>query len=257
MQIRYTLLPYIYTLTHLASTTGTTVMRALAWEFPLDGPSLLTADRQFLLGPSLLVTPVLTPQATTVDGVFPGWNTQTRWYDWYNGSLANQVGSSENVTMEAPLGHIPVFVRGGSVIVGQEPGYTIRESRKGEWKVIVALDGDGGAKGEVYVDDGVSLNVGEEYRSVLLEVREEAGVVRLETKGTGLWKDGNALGNVTVMGVREKVCEMQWNGKGLGRKVETEWDKRREVLNVIGLQTLTSRGAWMEDWTLSWKSRGC
>ena len=32
MQIRYSLLPYMYTLFYYASTTGSTVMRALAWE---------------------------------------------------------------------------------------------------------------------------------------------------------------------------------------------------------------------------------
>lgn len=256
-QIRYTLLPYIYTLTHLASTTGTTVMRAMAWEFPLDGPSLLSADRQFLLGPSILVTPVLTPQASSVDGVFPGWNTQTRWYDWYTGVLANEVGSSGNVTIQAPLGHIPVYVRGGSVVVGQEPGYSIAESREGEWKVLVALDGEGKAGGEVYVDDGVSLDVEQEFRSVVLEVTEEGGVAWLRTKGTGLWRDGNALGNVTVLGVRERVCDVMWNGEDVGREVEVQWDGKRDVLSVVGLQGLTSKGGWAEDWTLSWKSRGC
>jgi len=247
----------MYTLTHLASTTGTTVMRALAWEFPLDGPSLLTADRQFLLGPALLVTPVLTPLVTTVSGVFPGWNTQTHWYDWYTGSLANEVGSSANVTIEAPLGHIPVFIRGGSVIVGQEPGYTIAESRKGEWKVIVALDGQSSANGEVYMDDGASLEVGEEYRKVQLNMREHDGVLSLATKGHGMWRDANSLGNVTVLGVSEKVCDVSWNGETVGREVRVEWDGARQVLSVVGLQSYTSKGAWMEDWTLSWRGSGC
>ena len=34
MHIRYSLLPYMYTLFYEAHTTGSTVMRALAWEFP-------------------------------------------------------------------------------------------------------------------------------------------------------------------------------------------------------------------------------
>jgi len=58
MNIRYQLLPYMYTLFYLAHNTGSTVMRALAWEFPND-PSLAAADRQFFLGPAILVTPVL------------------------------------------------------------------------------------------------------------------------------------------------------------------------------------------------------
>lgn len=53
MQIRYSLLPYMYTLFHQAHTTGSTVMRALAWEFPNE-PNLASAETQFLLGPSLV-----------------------------------------------------------------------------------------------------------------------------------------------------------------------------------------------------------
>jgi hypothetical protein len=71
MAIRYSLLPYMYTLFHAAHETGSTVMRAMAWEFPND-PSLADANRQFMLGPSLLITPVLESQLTSVNGVFPG-----------------------------------------------------------------------------------------------------------------------------------------------------------------------------------------
>ena len=57
MAIRYSILPYMYTLFYQAHTTGSTVMRALSWEFPND-PSLADADRQFMLGPSIMVIPV-------------------------------------------------------------------------------------------------------------------------------------------------------------------------------------------------------
>ena len=46
-------------------------MRALSWEFPSE-PRLAAADRQFMLGPSLLITSVLEQGADTVKGVFPG-----------------------------------------------------------------------------------------------------------------------------------------------------------------------------------------
>lgn len=56
MNIRYSLLPYMYTLFYQAHTAGDTVMRALAWEFPNE-PNLANVDTQFLLGPSI-VSPV-------------------------------------------------------------------------------------------------------------------------------------------------------------------------------------------------------
>lgn len=155
MKIRYALLPYIYTTYHSAHTTGTTVMRALAWEFP-DEPALADADRQFLLGPAILVTPVLNQGATTVDGVFPGSGRGEVWYDWYN-KTAISAGPGENKTIDAPLGHIPVYVRGGYVLPMQEPGLTTAASRRNPWALTVALDKAGGARGSLYVDDGESI----------------------------------------------------------------------------------------------------
>lgn len=155
--IRYALLPYMYTLFARASGEGVTVMRALAWEFP-DEPWLANADRQFLLGPALMVTPVLVQGADSVDGVFPGTGKGTVWYDWYNGSdVSAGLGVGENVTIAAPLGHIPLYVRGGYVLPLQEPGMTTYESRKNPWGLIVALDKGGKAAGELYLDDGESV----------------------------------------------------------------------------------------------------
>jgi alpha-glucosidase len=153
--IRYTLLPYIYTTFYLAHTTGSTVMRALAWEFP-DDPTLASADRQFLLGSSLMITPVLNQGAVTVDGVFPGVGSGEVWYDWYNQSAVT-AGPSENVTIDAPLGHIPVYVRGASILPIQEPALTTAASRRNPWGLLVGLSSEGAASGILYVDDGESL----------------------------------------------------------------------------------------------------
>ncbi|KAK1076949.1 hypothetical protein LTR33_008506 [Friedmanniomyces endolithicus] len=125
MAIRYSLLPYMYTLFYYASTTGSTVMRALAWEFPND-PTLAAIDNQFLLGPAILVTPVLGQGLTSAQGVFPGIAQGEVWYDWYT-QQAVVAQPGENVTIPAPLGHIPVFIRGGYVLPQQEPLYTTAE----------------------------------------------------------------------------------------------------------------------------------
>jgi len=155
MNIRYQLLPYMYTLFYLSHTTGSTVMRALAWEFPND-PSLAAADRQFFLGPAILVTPVLDQGYTNVSGVFPGVSKGEVYYDWYSLSAVN-AAPGENVTIDAPLGHIPVYIRGGNVIPTQEPAMVTRDARKNPWGVIAALSPDGTANGNLYVDDGESL----------------------------------------------------------------------------------------------------
>lgn len=246
MSIRYSILPYMYTLFHQAHTTGTLVLRALAWEFPNE-PSLASADRQFLLGPSILVTPVLTPGATTVDGVFPGIADGTIWYDWYN-QTAVTVAAGENKTIDAPLGHIPVYVRGGSVLPMQEPALTTHDSRRKPWAVLAALSGQGTAAGELYVDDGESL----EPQATLL-VRFDVADGALIASRRGSYPDANPLANVTVLGVAAgaSVGRVELNGRDVGSG-SWSFDESRRVLAVTGLSELTAEGAWGGDWSLRW-----
>ena len=51
-----------------ASRFGTPPVRALFFEFP-DEPELFGVDRQFMIGKDILVTPVLAPNASTVQGL--------------------------------------------------------------------------------------------------------------------------------------------------------------------------------------------
>jgi len=157
MAIRFQLLPYMYTLFYQAATTGTTVLRALAWEVPQD-PALAAADRQFFLGPAILVTPVLVQGVKSVAGVFPGVGRGEKYYDWYTQAcVTDGLAPGANVTIQAPLGHIPVFVRGGHVLAMQQPAMTTAAARNTSWSVLVALGMTGSASGSLYLDDGESL----------------------------------------------------------------------------------------------------
>lgn len=166
LAVRYSLLNYIYTLFYYAHTEGDTVMRALAWEFPND-ESLKATFSQFMLGSSLLITPVLVPSSNTVRGVFPGIGEGTRWYDWYTLEEV-RANPRENLTLSAPLEHINVHARGGSIFTLQEPGYTTTATRNNPYALLVTLDDDKYAEGSVYLDDGVSL---EPNATKLVEVR--------------------------------------------------------------------------------------
>ncbi len=59
-----------YTLFANSSLHGTPTVRALFFEFP-DEPELFGVDQQFLVGRDILVTPVLTPNVSSVDGTSP------------------------------------------------------------------------------------------------------------------------------------------------------------------------------------------
>jgi len=244
MAIRYSLLPYMYTLFHQAHTTGSTVMRALAWEFPHD-PSLASADRQFLLGPALLVTPVLEQGATSVNGVFPGLADGAVWYDWYEGGAVTGVQPGQNVSIAAPLGHIPLFVRGGAVLPMQQPGYTTAASRRNPWALLVALSARGTASGSLYVDDGESL-----APNATLEVDFVVQGGRLFASGRGEYVDSNALGNITILGVQSQPANVTLNGVSVANLAS--YNSSSQVVSLTGLNSLTKAGAWSSDWVLEW-----
>ncbi|KAF3902501.1 Alpha-glucosidase [Orbilia brochopaga] len=180
MAIRYSLLPYFYTLLYHAHKTGSTVLRALAWEFP-DDQSLANNDAQFMVGSALMVLPVLDQGATKVTGAFPS-DGNTIWYDWYTGAAAFSDGG--NHTVDAPLGHIPLYVRGGNVVPLQRPALTTYESRRNPVEIIVALDASGHASGNVYIDDGES------------EAVHDALYVGFTATKNSLQLNGNKIGDV-------------------------------------------------------------
>jgi alpha-D-xyloside xylohydrolase len=74
--IRYQLLPYYYTLLFEAHTTGAPVLRPLFFEFADDRVSF-EINAQFMVGNSILVSPVLASAETTVKAYFPKG-------EWYN-----------------------------------------------------------------------------------------------------------------------------------------------------------------------------
>ncbi|KAJ9668457.1 hypothetical protein H2201_001505 [Coniosporium apollinis] len=244
MNIRYHLLPYMYTLFHQSHTTGSTVMRALAWEFPNE-PYLADADRQFLLGPSLMVTPVLEQGASSVGGVFPGVGSGEVWYDWYSQAAVTGVSAGQNVTIPAPLGHIPLYVRGGSVLPLQEPGYTTALGRRNPWGLLVALSKEGTATGQLYIDDGESLV---QNATLLVDFAAVGGALYASARGE--FRDANPLANVTVMGLSSAPGNVTLNGHTLSSGVS--FNQTSGLLTVTGLRDATSEGAWSSDWVLRW-----
>ncbi|KAJ6556155.1 glycosyl hydrolases family 31-domain-containing protein [Mycena capillaripes] len=204
--VRYAMLPYWYSLFANASMRGTPPVRALFWEFP-DEPELFTVDRQFLIGRDILVTPVLTPNVSSVDGIFPG-RGKTVWRDWYTHDVLNATAGA-NTTLAAPLGHINVHVRdGAAILLHQTPGYTTEETRQGAFSLLVTKSADGYAFGASYLDDGVSDPPGP---STTLTVHGSKNAV--EISSTGTFRVLQKLEVVTILGVATKPAEISVGGK--------------------------------------------
>jgi maltase-glucoamylase len=122
LRIRYTLLPYYYTLFYKAHTNGSTVIRPLFHEYPTD-KSTLDVYLQFLVGPYIMIAPVTDDGARQVEVYIP----MSNWYDYYTGSLIPVQG--QNTILEAPLDIIPILLREGSIIPTQVYANNTKYSR--------------------------------------------------------------------------------------------------------------------------------
>lgn len=145
IELRYELLPQIYTTMEETSRTGLPALRPLLLEFPGDEATWQRED-EFLFGSSLLVAPVLREGAVQREVYFP----EGAWHDYWTGK---RYAGKQSVKLPVTLETIPVFVRDGSLVfrqpvvqhTGEMPGQPL----------IVAAYGDA-AKGELYEDDGAS-----------------------------------------------------------------------------------------------------
>ena len=230
-----------YTLFANASRFGTPPIRALFYEFP-DEPELFEIDTQYLVGADILVTPVLAPNVTTVEGTnvivntcvslssllgkFPG-RGNVIWRDWYTHDVV-QASADGYATLSAPLGHINVHVRdGAAILMHARPAYTIYETRQGPFALLVSQDTKNHAFGTAYLDDGESYPPG---TSRELTITSTVGEVRIKTRGT--FHVEQHLDEVTVLGVSTLPRSVWVNGKGV-----QSWDysPRQYKLIVRGL----------------------
>ncbi|MBZ3891739.1 Lysosomal alpha-glucosidase [Sciurus carolinensis] len=222
LALRYALLPHLYTLFHAAHVRGETVARPLFLEFPEDRRTW-DLDRQLLWGEALLITPVLEPGKDEVTGYFPSGT-------WYNLQLVpvEALGGlpalppappspaihskGQWVTLPAPLDTINVHLRAGYIVPLQGPALTTTESRKQPMALAVALTAGGEAQGQLFWDDGESLDVLERgaYTQLAFLARNNTlvnEVVHAAREGASL-----QLRTVTLLGVDAAPRQVLCNG---------------------------------------------
>ncbi|XP_061701362.1 lysosomal alpha-glucosidase isoform X2 [Syngnathoides biaculeatus] len=194
LRLRYSLLPFLYTLFHHAHARGDTVARPLFLEFPAD-PRCRRVDRQFLWGSCLLVSPVLEEGASEVSAYLP----PGTWYDLRSGRPTYSRG--DDALLPAPLDVINIHVREGHIIPMQEPALTTTASRKKAFLLTAALSAEGSARGDLFWDDGDGVDTFQTGNySYLLFTAKQSQVTGDPLRLNGAL-DGLVLGGVRVLGV--------------------------------------------------------
>jgi alpha-glucosidase (family GH31 glycosyl hydrolase) len=148
LEMRYRLLPYIYSAVRDTCETGLPMMRALWLHYPDDTAAVARGD-EYLFGRDLLIAPVVEKGATSRTLYLP----RGRWYDFWTGE--EHQGGRE-IIRNVDLATMPVYVRAGAVLpMGPLKQYTT-ERVDGPITFIIYPGSDGIAF--LYDDDGESFD---------------------------------------------------------------------------------------------------
>jgi|HubBroStandDraft_6_1064221.scaffolds.fasta_scaffold00460_9 alpha-glucosidase/alpha-D-xyloside xylohydrolase len=171
LELRYRLLPYLYSVVRECSLSGMPIIRALWLHFPED-PQAVSCSDQYLWGSSLLVAPVVEQGAKTRRVYLP----RGAWYDFWTGE--RHEGARE-VTKTVDLETMPLYVRAGAILplgpVKQFTGEKIDEPLS----ISIYPGADGSFL--LYEDDGASFNYRKgEWMGMHLTWSDAPKVLRME-----------------------------------------------------------------------------
>lgn len=108
-QLRYRLMPYIYSLAGKCYFEDYTLMRGLVMDFPKD-KNVLNIGDQYMFGSGLMICPVYEYKARTREVYFP---EGAGWYQLNDGKF---VAGGQKQTVAAPYDRMPVYVAAGSIL---------------------------------------------------------------------------------------------------------------------------------------------
>ncbi|CAF1263699.1 unnamed protein product [Adineta ricciae] len=241
--MRYSLVPFWYTLHHEAAMISRTIVQPLFFEFP-DDMDTYNIDQQFIIGRAILVSPNLKMGTTTVSAYFPS----DTWYEFPTGTKVETVGSF--TTLDAPLSKINVHVRGGFVIPMQIPGDNLIIGRDNPFTLLVAQSQWGNASGNLFWDDGDSIDSIETKTYNYLEFSlTNATLLTIDALVANYKDSPMRLALIKVLGVDKTVINVNVNGKNYPNFLYNVYD---QILLIYGLDlNMITEPVQTIQWTLA------
>jgi len=168
INLRYRLLPYIYSTSWDVTANHSSMMRALVMDFVNDKNALDIND-QFMLGKSIMVSPVtnamyIKPVVNGKDSSYAEDFSRIKaketylpvgadWYDFWTGE---KISGGKKATKETPLNIIPIYIKAGSILpIG--PAVQFAEEKKWDDLEIRIYPGADG-KFVLYEDENDNYN---------------------------------------------------------------------------------------------------
>jgi len=136
LNLRYRLLPYIYSEAWQITKNGSTIMRPLVMDFCEDN-SALNQSYEYMFGKSFLVAPITEPKVNEWNVYLP---KSVEWYDFWTGKHFN---GGQTINTGAPHDKIPLFIKAGSIIpIGPAIQYATEKNDPVEIRIYPGADGE-------------------------------------------------------------------------------------------------------------------
>ena len=160
-QLRYRLMPYLYSMAGWVHFHDYTMMRGLVMDFNGDDRVYDIKD-QWMFGPALMACPVGYYQARSRQVYLP---KQSGWYDFYTNEYYT---GGQTITADAPYDKIPVYVREGAIIPFG-PAMEWSDEKPADLINLYVYAGQDGAF-QLYEDEGTNYNY-EQGKSATIDIR--------------------------------------------------------------------------------------
>ncbi len=124
--LRYSLMPYIYSLAGMVTQKHGTIFRVLAFDFRED-KKVYNIDDQYMFGPSIMVCPVTEPMYYGIGSSPVEGKAKTRdvylpeGADWYDFWTEKRYKGGQTIVADAQIDKLPIFIKAGSIIPMAEP----------------------------------------------------------------------------------------------------------------------------------------
>ncbi len=151
LQLRYSLVPYLYTYSRIAHETGEPIVRGTYIEYP-NQDLAYRFKQQYLLGKELLVAPITSPgfgKPVNREIFLPKGDD---WFDFFTGKVYQ---GGQVISYNCPLDRMPLFVKAGSILP-RAPAMEFTDQRPVDPLTIEVFAGKA-ASFRLYEDDGNSL----------------------------------------------------------------------------------------------------
>jgi len=230
IQLRYKLLPVMYTSFYEHTQTGAPIIRPLVYEYQ-DDPHTYNINDQFMLGDHLMAAPVVQKDQNSRKLYLP----KGTWYEFFNdtkyeGGKTIKVAApiravdTYNKIYNHPYAGLPLFVQAGSVIPMQKVQQYVGQKKITNMNLRVYNGGS--RKSELYEDDGVSQNYKkDDYRLTHFQTESDSRDFNINVTMNGKYSGAVKTFTWKIYGLNNQPQYVIVDG----RKVDAQYDAKNHT----------------------------